>query len=198
MKSILLEADQVIKCPHCTKEFPLSDGISRQTMQGYEHRSEEWKRHLEALTKNDLAAAVEKNMRGAYDAMVTMLKAELEESKQSQLVAQARQDETLKQAREKVLQETAAERKALENEVAEKTLKIMNFQARELDLRREKKHVEEARAGTELELHQKKEQQILASEIRALEQAVAECQCRIVQLKLMLAMKEVDIERSKS
>jgi hypothetical protein len=122
MKQILLDADQLIKCPHCAREFQLSTGISSQAIRNYEDRFEQWKQAQASLVRKDLEAAAEK---------------------------------TLKQAREKALQEAAAEKKALEEELAEKNRKVREFQETELALRREKKQVEEARAAAELDLQRK-------------------------------------------
>ena len=100
-----------------------------------------------------------------YDAQFEAERARLQE----RLTREA--EKKTAEARARTLAEAALARKALEEELADKDRRILDFQQQELALRREKKALEEARQQQELELERRLEQerrsiheQVLAAE----------------------------------
>ena len=157
IKKIIIAADEEIVCPKCDHHFPLSEGISRQTIERYESEFDE----VFAAQKKELEATLEKEAERKatkhFAEQIALLQEKLQDSKLAeedakQLIAKAQID-----AKAKAQQEFESEKKALAEELLEKDNKINEFRAQELELRKQKRAMEEQQANMEIELQRKLE-----------------------------------------
>ena len=157
IKKIIIAADEEIVCPKCVHHFPLSEGITRQTIERYESEFDE----VFAAQKKELEATLEKEAERKatkqFAEQIALLQEKLQDSKLAeedakQLIAKAQID-----AKAKALQEFDNEKKALAEELLEKDNKINEFRVQELELRKQKRAMEEQQANMEIELQRKLE-----------------------------------------
>ena len=156
-KKIIIAADEEIVCPKCDHHFPLSEGITRQTIERYESEFDE----VFAAQKKELEATLEKEAERKatkhFAEQIALLEEKLQDSKLAeedakQLVAKAQIE-----AKAKAQQEFESEKKALAEELLEKDNKINEFRVQELELRKQKRAMEEQQANMEIELQRKLE-----------------------------------------
>ena len=156
-KKIIIAADEEIVCPKCDHHFPLSEGITRQTIERYESEFDE----VFAAQKKELEATLEKEAERKatkhFAEQIALLQEKLQDSKLAeeaakQLIAKAQID-----AKAKAQQAFESEKKALAEELLEKDNKINEFRVQELELRKQKRAMEEQQANMEIELQRKLE-----------------------------------------
>ena len=116
-----------------------------------------------------------------YDAQFEAERARLQE----RLTREA--EKSAAEARARTQAEAALQRKALEEELAEKDRRILDFQQQELALRREKKALEEARQQQELDLERK-----LEHERRAIHEQVLTAEAEKFKLKEAEYRKKIE------
>ena len=157
IKKIIIAADEEIVCPKCDHHFPLSEGITRQTIERYESEFDE----VFAAQKKELEATLEKEAERKatkqFAEQIALLQEKLQDSKLAeedakQLIVKAQID-----AKAKAQQAFDSEKKALAEELLEKDNKINEFRAQELELRKQKRAMEEQQANMEIELQRKLE-----------------------------------------
>lgn len=157
IKKIIIAADEEIVCPKCDLHFPLSEGITRQTIERYESEFDE----VFAAQKKELEATLEKEAERKatkqFAEQIALLQEKLQDSKLAeedakQLIVKAQID-----AKAKAQQEFESEKKALAEELLEKDNKINEFRVQELELRKQKRAMEEQQANMEIELQRKLE-----------------------------------------
>lgn len=136
--------DQVIICPHCKKEIPLSEAISHRIRDNLRKEFE-----LEAKRREQELAQKEQ--------VLSMKEKELERSKES-IEEQVTQKVKLekerleKDARQKAREAFAVELKDLHRQIDEKESKLREAQRLELDLRKHRRELEEREKTFELEM----------------------------------------------
>lgn len=157
IKKIIIASDEEIVCPKCDHHFPLSEGITRQTIERYESEFDE----VFAAQKKELEATLEKEAERKatkqFAEQIALLEEKLQDSKfaeedAKQLIAKAQIE-----AKAKAQQSFESEKKALAEELLEKDNKINEFRAQELELRKQKRAMEEQQANMEIELQRKLE-----------------------------------------
>ena len=157
IKKIIIAADEEIVCPKCDHHFPLSEGITRQTIERYESEFDE----VFAAQKKELEATLEKEAERKatkhFAEQIALLQEKLQDSKLAeedakQLIAKAQIN-----AKAKAQQEFESEKKALAEELLEKDNKINEFRIQELELRKQKRAMDEQQANMEIELQRKLE-----------------------------------------
>ena len=156
-KKIIIAADEEIVCPKCDHHFPLSEGITRQTIERYESEFDE----VFAAQKKELEATLEKEAERKatkhFAEQIALLQEKLQDSKLAeeeakQLIVKAQID-----AKAKAQHAFENEKKALVEELLEKDNKINEFRTQELELRKQKRAMEEQQANMEIELQRKLE-----------------------------------------
>ncbi len=154
-EKIIIAAAETIVCPKCTHHFPLDQGITRQTIERYESDFEEAlakeRKDLEATTAKDAERKASKQ----FAQQIAQLQEQLTDTRKAEAEAKAMIVKAQSEAKTKAQQEFEAERKSLADELAEKDLKLKEFRDQELDLRRQKKALEEQQANLELNMQRK-------------------------------------------
>lgn len=149
---IIIAADETVVCPKCGHHFSLNEGITRQTIERYESEFEAAfaarRRELEA----SLAEEAERKATKTFADQINQLTEQLTDSKKAEQDAKALITKARADAKAKATQEFEQERKALADELADKDTKLSQFREQEIELRKQKKALEEAQANQQLEL----------------------------------------------
>ncbi len=155
LQNIILAAEETICCPKCDHKFPLSQGITHQTIEHYEQAFDQALKAQEAELRESLAKEVERKLSRGFTHQIDALKEQLAERDKTLLESKARQDDLVREAKAKAADEIQAEQKALREEIEAKEAKLRAFREQEVRLRQEKKALEEQRAEMELQLQRK-------------------------------------------
>lgn len=133
-------ADQVIICPHCNREIPLTEAISHQIREQLrkEFDAEVKKKEGELAQKEQALSKKEKALADDFAQKLKIETARLEE-----------------EAKRKAEQAIAVELKDLKAQVTEKNQKLSEAQKTELELRKERRELEEKHNTFELEMARK-------------------------------------------
>jgi hypothetical protein len=156
-KKIIIASDEKIICPKCNHHFSLGESITRQTIERYESEFDEvfltQKKELEATIEKE----AERKATKQFSEQIALLEEKLKDSKNAEeeskkLIVKAQVD-----ARAKASQDYEREKKAFEEELLEKNNKINEFREQEIELRKQKRAVEEQQANMHIELQRKLE-----------------------------------------
>lgn len=151
-KKIILTADETICCPKCDHKFPLSLGITRQTVEHYERAFEDVLKAQESSLREELAKEAERKLSRGFNGQIEALKEQLAERDKTLQDSRAKLDDLVRDAKAKAAEELQAEQKALREELEVKDTRLREFREQEVRLRQEKKALEEQRADMELQL----------------------------------------------
>jgi hypothetical protein len=158
-KKIIISADEDITCPKCAHHFPLSESIARQTIERYESEFDE----VFSAQKKELEASLEKEAERKatkqFSEQIALLQEKLQDSKLAEEDAKKLIAKAQVEAKAKAQEEFEREKKALSEELLEKDNKLNEFRAQELELRKQKRAVEEQQVNLEIELQRKLEEE---------------------------------------
>ena len=140
-------AEQIINCPHCKQEIPLTEALSRQMRETVQRefegtarkKEEEIQQKTQALARREQEV---ESARKSVDEQIA-LKLKVESAKLE------------KEAQRKAQELSAVEMKDLRNQVEEKARKLHEAQTLELDLRKQQRQLEEDKKNFELDLARK-------------------------------------------
>ncbi len=140
-------ADQIIRCPSCKQDIPLTEAISRQVREtvlrelegSARKKEEEFQQKAQALARReqDLEAA----KKGVEEQIALKLKVEAAKLE--------------KEAQRKAQELSATEMKDLRNQIDEKSKKLDEARNAELELRKQQRKLEEDKKNFELDLSRK-------------------------------------------
>jgi hypothetical protein len=133
-------ADQVIICPHCNREIPLTEAISHQIREQLrkEFDAEVKKKEQEIAQKEQALSKKEKALEEDFAQKLKIETTRLEE-----------------EAKKKAEQVIAVELKDLQAQVTEKDQQLVEAQKTELELRKQRRELEEKHKTSELEMARK-------------------------------------------
>lgn len=132
--------EQIIICPHCKREIPLTEAVSHQIRDELrkEFEAEAKGREEELVQREKALSAREK---GIEDDIAKKLKIEREKIKEEE--------------RKKAEENITVELKDLRSEVEDKNKKLREAQELELDLRRQRRQLEESKEAFQIEMARK-------------------------------------------
>lgn len=155
MKRIIVSADELISCPKCSSQFPLKEGITKQTLDKYEDEYDnEFKQREEDLRK-ELQSDIERRLVKSHAAEVAKVREELAEAMTAQKELSEKIEAVKADARAKALKEFETEKDALQQDLTERDSQLQKLRDNELQLRRDKQKLEEAQQNLELEMARK-------------------------------------------
>ncbi len=174
---------QQIKCPECGSSISIDDVLTHQI-------SEQVRQEMEQEQKSKEEALVRKEQ--MLDAERTKLEEALKNSEAaiSQEVArkmEAERGTVLKKAREEAEKESEAERKMLEEQLAEKNNKLREANEKELELRKEKNRLDAERENFELDKQRQLDAEREKISEEASKKATEETRFVIAQLQKQLS-----------
>ena len=154
-KKITIAADETITCPKCNHKFPLSESISRQTIERYESEFDKAFASQKKEMEEALVKEAERKATKQFSDQIAQLNEKLQDSKAAEeeaqnLIAKAQAD-----AKSKAMEEFSQEKKALAEELQEKNSKLTEFRQQELELRKQKLQMEEKQANFEVDFQRK-------------------------------------------
>ncbi|MGB2832937.1 MAG: DUF2130 domain-containing protein [Methylotenera sp.] len=157
IKKIIISADEDITCPKCAHHFPLSESIARQTIERYESEFDE----VFSAQKKELEASIEKEAERKatkqFAEQIALLQEKLQDSKTAEEHAKKFITKAQVDAKAKAQQEFESEKKALSEELLEKDNQLNGFRMQEMELRKQKRALEDKQANMDLELQRKLE-----------------------------------------
>lgn len=152
---IIITANEPITCPKCGHDFPLDAGITRQTIERYESEFEEAFAAQRKEMEETLAREAERKANRQFSEQIGRLQEQLSDSRKLEREAKELISKAQVDAKAKAAEEFAQEKKALAEELLEKDSKLRQFREQELDLRKQKKELEELQANLQLDLQRK-------------------------------------------
>lgn len=152
---IIIAADESIVCPKCSHHFSLDQGITRQTIERYENEFEQAFAAQRKEMEGVMAQEAERKASKHFSDQILQLKEELGDTRKAEKEARALIAKTQAEAKAKAQAEFAQEKKSFTDELAEKEAKLKQFREQELDLRKQKKQLEELQANMQLDLQRK-------------------------------------------
>jgi len=157
-KETMTDTTLTITCPYCQREISLDQALTHQITQSLrkEYDEEVRRKEQELKAKERIVLDREKQLRKSLEEQEQHM-AELKEKLQDDFAAQL-QDEKKKieaAAAKKAQESSAAEIKAVQEELQEKARQVKEFTQRELQLRKEKAKLEEDRQRLELDVARK-------------------------------------------
>ena len=140
-------AEQIIVCPHCNKEIPLTEAITHKIQEDIRKKFEadSRKREEEFTKREDIIVAKEKEIIRSQE----LIKEEV--AKKLELEKPKLEREATKKAEEK----SALKLKALNDEIVSTDKKLQEAQKNELELRKQRKELENREQFLELEIARK-------------------------------------------
>ncbi|MDP3190647.1 DUF2130 domain-containing protein [Rhodoferax sp.] len=154
-KKIIIASDEVIVCPECNHQFSLDQGITRHTIERYEH---DFSDALAIQTKNleaTLAKEAERKASKLFTAQLAKLQEDLADLRKAEKAARAQVASAQLEAKTRAKAEFALEKAALAEELADKNKLVQSFREQELALRKQQKQLEEQQANMQVELERK-------------------------------------------
>ena len=139
--------EQVIICPHCKKEIPLTEAISHQIREQLQKDFEAEREKAEKLLdqKNEALRAKEKELEDAIKSMEDRIAQKIQAEKEKLEV----------EIKKKVIEESELKIKDLIGQIEEKDKKLQESQKAELELRKQRRELEEKKKAFELEMERK-------------------------------------------
>jgi hypothetical protein len=154
-KKIIIASDETIVCPSCSQQFSLDQGITRHTIERYEHDLSD---ALAIQTKElevTLAKEAERKASKLFIAQVAKLQEDLTDLRTAEKAARAQMASAQVEAKSRAQAEFALEKATLADELAEKNKLLQSFREQELALRKQKQQLEEQQANIQVELVRK-------------------------------------------
>jgi hypothetical protein len=149
---IIINSDESIICPQCSKEFSLNEGIAKHTIEKYESEYDQETQKLKLSIEEAANKEAEKNISKIYLKEIEELKETLFEKEDKILKANQKIEKVIEETRRETLEEYVDERKSLENKLKSKDNSLAEFRNRELLLIKEKERLEDEKTNSELEL----------------------------------------------
>lgn len=193
-QKIILGASETVTCPKCSHTFPLDKGITRQTIQRYEHEFDDSLAEHRKAVEKQLAKDADKRAAKLFGAQIEDLTQQAADSKRTAIQATAQLEKTRQEARTKAAKEFEHEKKALNDEIAEKDKRLGEFRKQEIQLRAQQKKLEEDRENLRLDVERRLASERPQIELQAAQRATEGFALREAEYKKKLD----DADRSMS
>ncbi|OGA95581.1 MAG: hypothetical protein A3G27_13810 [Betaproteobacteria bacterium RIFCSPLOWO2_12_FULL_66_14] len=144
-KAIMVDAAEEVVCPQCSHAFPLSEGISRQTIERY---ADEFERSLARRRKEleaDLAAEAKRRAERDAAQSVAALKEQLAAAEARAKASHAQLDKAREEAKAAAKEQFETELRAAREALAAKESSLSNVRNAELELRRQLRELSETK-----------------------------------------------------
>src|SRR5207237_8341588 len=185
-RTIIIDGAGRVACPKCSHPFPLSEGISRQTIERY---AEDFERGFAERKKNleeTVSAEARRRAEGELAGQISALKEQVSAGK-------AQIDKARVDAKAAAKEQFETELKSLREAVSAKEGALDKSRSDELQLRRQLREVEEAKKNQELDYQRKLDEERKRIEEQARAAAGEEIGRREAQYKAQIesAQREV-------
>lgn len=154
-QKIILNSEDAINCPQCEQSFALRDGLSRHLIEQYESEYDAMITKERASLEQQVTKQQERKLSKQYQAKLSELKDQLDDSKQAENKAKSQIEIAKKKAAQAAREDALLEVTALKDEVASKEKRLAEFRAAELNLHKDKKLLEQQKADMAVEIERK-------------------------------------------
>ncbi len=186
-QKIILSSDELVICPNCQHRFEIAQGITRQTIEGYEQDFEAALKERTAKLRKELEQEAERKLGKTYTVQLDELKEQLTESQQAFNEMKSRVEQVQQETKAEAVADFEFEKKMLQQELAEKNGKLQQLRELEISLRQEKNKLEESRRELELDLQRK-----LDEEKRKIEEQIRNTEAERFRLKEAEYQKKIE------
>jgi hypothetical protein len=192
-RPIVVDAAQEIACPKCSHAFHLSEGISRQTIDGlaeqFEHSQNELRKEMEE------GLAVEAKRKAERDAagQVTELREQVAAAEARALESKAQLERATEAGKAAAREQLDLEMRAMKESLAEKASALEEIKVGELELRRQLREAQDKAGNQEIDYQRKLDEARAEISLQTREQFTAEFGPREAQMKAQMeaAQREV-------
>ncbi|MGE3424885.1 MAG: DUF2130 domain-containing protein [Dehalococcoidia bacterium] len=185
-RNIIIGADEEIACPKCSHAFPLSEGISRQTIDRY---ADEFERGLTERRKEleaDLAAEAKRNAEREAAQQIRQLQERAAAAESAAHESKAQVDKVREEAKSLAREQFETELKAAREALTAKENVLSGFRDAELELRRQLRELQEKSRNQDVEYQRKLDGERKQIEERARNAIGEEFSRREAQLKAQI------------
>ncbi len=151
-QKIILNANETVTCPKCRHEFALDQGITRHTIEQYEADFEKTLEAQRQKLEEAIGREAERKASKLFKEQIERLSEQLADSEKAATEAKIAIAKAREEAKAKASHDFDQERLALAAELTEKDRKLKDFREQELELRKQKKEIEEQQANMQLDL----------------------------------------------
>lgn len=149
---LIVSPDDTIKCPRCEQEFRVDEGLARQTIEKYGREFDDEMRRRGDELRERISEEERRRAQSDNQAEIARLKTFAEQ----RAAEVAGLEEDLKKAREagerRAEERLGEEQAQLKKELAQKDEKLKEYRGQELQLRNEKRNLEEAQQEFDIQL----------------------------------------------
>jgi hypothetical protein len=181
-----------IQCPECETTIELTEVLTKQIESGLKKRIQQEEKEREAKFNERMSglAALEATIKAKEDSIEDMIAMRLADQKV----------ELLKEATEKASQESELKVKRLNDELEEKSKKVIELQSSEVELRKKQRELEEMKSSLELEATKKIEEERvkIAEDIREKSEAEHRLKLREKDEHMKAMKRQIDELKRKS
>lgn len=156
---IILNANDLITCPHCDTDFHVKDAIAKHLIEQHESEYEQLLNQQLTTLKAQATKDAEKSASKVFQRQLAQLNEQLEDSKQSEEALKTKIESEKVKAEQRVLEKVKLEKQSLEASIKSKDEQLDQFRSEELKLRKAKTELEDKQKNFELELARKVEEQ---------------------------------------
>ncbi len=166
---ISISPTENMTCPHCAKDFELKQGISQQTIDGYQQAYQQSLENERTKIEAQVVQSAQQQVADKYLSEIAELNAELKASSLGQQALEKRFSLVQEQAQKDAESAAAAKLKQIQQDLLQKNKQLEDFAEKEIALRNEKNALEQKAKEFELQIQRRVDE-----EKRQLENQLAE------------------------
>ncbi len=165
-KLISISPTENMTCPHCANDFAVREGISQQTIEGYEHAYEQVLENERSKIEAEVVQSAKQQTADKYLSEIAELNAEIKAGSIGQQALERRFSLVQEQAQKDAETAASTKIKQIESDLAQKNQQIEDFAKKELALRNEKNTLEQKNKEFELRVQRRVDEEKLQVEIQ--------------------------------
>ena len=152
---IILSSEETITCPHCSEHFPLRDALTQQLIERYQGEYESMLSGEREVLEARLSRELERKQARVHEAQLAELQEQLADREEAAARTQKQLEAAKRKAAQQAREELQSEAQELKAQLEEKSQKLEEMRAAELELRKQRRQLEEKQAEMELELERR-------------------------------------------
>jgi hypothetical protein len=152
---IILNPHDEVTCPQCDNAFALRDGLTHQLIERYESEYDAMLSDERQAAEARISKDVERKQTRLFNEQLATLQEQLDDSKAAEKKSKQQLETAKVKAAEQARQEIEEEAATLKEELALRDEKIAEFRKVELELRQQKRAIEDKEAELDLELEKR-------------------------------------------
>lgn len=156
-------------CPHCMEDFALKEGISQQTIEGYEHAYKQGLENERSKIETEVLQSATQQAADKYQRQIAELNAELKASTIGQQALEKQFASVQEQAKKDAELAASNKLKHIEQDLLQKNKQLEDFAEKEISLRNEKNALEQRAKEFELQIQRRVDEEKRQVEVQLAE-----------------------------